>query len=326
MTSKVSVVIPVEPGRSVKPVVDRLARVRYPADRVEVIVAEGRQPSHQRNKAIERATGDILYFLDSDSLAEPNLFEVTLPQYDNERVAIVGGPNVSPPTDGWLQQAFDAVQTSLFGSYTVRARYRPIGVLRETTEKELILCNMSFRKSVFEAFHGFDTRLYPNEENELMNRVRGSRYLLLYQPEAIVYRSRRDSLKAFMKQNYTYGRGRMEQMLVKPYFSDLVHLVPAALAAYLLGQVWIPSWWYDIPLFAYVAVCAAFSVGDALRVKRWHATLILPWLFMIRHVAYGVGIWGGLVRRVVRRRTIVIGEPLIRWEKKFSDPWPASPS
>jgi len=141
-------------------------------------------------------------------------------------VAIVGGPNVSPEFDTFLQKAFDAVQTSWFGSYTVRARYQPIGVLRDASEKELILCNMSMRKSVFLAFRGFDTRLYPNEENELMNRIKAGGYRLLYQPAAIVQRSRRDSLLAFLKQNYTYGRGRMEQMLVGFFPSDLVHLIP----------------------------------------------------------------------------------------------------
>ncbi len=315
-------IIPVEPGGSVQPVLDRLFQLKYPPDQVEIIVAEGRLPSHQRNRAIERATGEIVYFLDSDSLAAPSLFEETLLHYQDDRVAVVGGPNVSPESDSLMQKTFDTVQTSLFGSYTVRARYQPIGVLRETTEKEIILCNMSFRKSVFEQLKGFDTRLYPNEENELMNRVRAEGYRLLYQPSAIVYRSRRDTFSAFIKQNYTYGRGRMEQMLVGFFPSDLVHLVPAGFVLYLLGQVWITAPWYDVPIWTYVACCLGFAMADGLRVKRPWLIPFLPWLYMTRHVAYGVGLWGGFFRKIRGVEKPPAEEPTLRWVKRFGEPWP----
>lgn len=321
MANKVSVIIPVEPGRSVQPVLDRLARVRYPAEHVEVIVVEGRLPSHQRNHAVEQATGEIIYFLDSDSLATPELFEETLPHFSEAKVVIVGGPNVSPETDSVLQKAFDTVQTSLFGSYTIRARYRPVGVLRDTTEKELILCNMGMRKSVFMEMKGFDTRLYPNEENELMNRIHAAGYRLLYQPSAVVYRSRRDSIRAFMKQNFTYGRGRMEQMLVGFYPSDLVHLIPAGFVLYLALQGVIHAPWYDLPLWMYIAACSGFSLYDAMRVRRPLMVPFVAALYVVRHVAYGVGLWGGLVRKLAGATKPPITEPTLRWVKHFDQKW-----
>ena len=54
-------------------------RLDYPAERLEVIVARGRQPSAQRNKAIEAAAGEWIYFLDDDSEPEPqNLIRASI--------------------------------------------------------------------------------------------------------------------------------------------------------------------------------------------------------------------------------------------------------
>ena len=66
----------------------------YPPDKVEVIVARGKQPSVQRNAALRAARNDLIYFLDDDSVPRP----------DNLRRAIgaFADPNVMnvAPQDG----------------------------------------------------------------------------------------------------------------------------------------------------------------------------------------------------------------------------------
>ncbi|HEY5974070.1 MAG TPA: glycosyltransferase family A protein, partial [Geobacteraceae bacterium] len=64
---RISVIIPVKPG-IVPTALAALRAVDYPDDLYEVFVAEGRRPSGQRNRAAAAASGDILYFLDDDSL------------------------------------------------------------------------------------------------------------------------------------------------------------------------------------------------------------------------------------------------------------------
>ena len=206
----ISVIIPVKPGGHVR-ALGALKGVDYPSERLEVIVAEGRQPSAQRNRAAREAKGEILYFLDDDSLAPTGLFKEVAARYGEPFVSGVGGPIITAPTDGFLPQGFGLALSSPFGGSSIRARYKRLGVERRGTENELILANLSFRKSVFLGAGGFNENLYPNEENELLNKLASGGKVFLYVPDAWLYRSQRPTLRAYLRQVFTYGRGRMDQ-------------------------------------------------------------------------------------------------------------------
>ena len=51
----------------------------YPADRLEIIIARGRQPSVQRNVALRAARGEWIYFLDDDALPATNNLRLAVP-------------------------------------------------------------------------------------------------------------------------------------------------------------------------------------------------------------------------------------------------------
>ena len=194
----ISVIIPVKPGGYVR-ALGALKGVDYPMDRLEVIVAEGRQPSVQRNRAAREAKGEILYFLDDDSLAPAGLFKEVATRYGDPEVSGVGGPIITSPTDGFLRKGFGLALSSPFGGSSIRARYKRLGVERRGTENELILANLSFRKSVFLGAGGFNENLYPNEENELLNKLTSEKKIFLYVPDAWLYRSQRPNSQGVLK-------------------------------------------------------------------------------------------------------------------------------
>ena len=78
--------------------------------------------------------------------------------------------------------------------FSSRARYAPVGKLRETSEKELILCNQLARRETVLRHGGFNEALYPNEENALMDDIQKHGGKLLYDPELLVYRRPRRTL------------------------------------------------------------------------------------------------------------------------------------
>lgn len=146
MKQFISIIVPVEPEGDVKCVIKALENIEYPKDSFEVIIVEGRNPSYQRNEAVKIAKGEIVHFLDSDSMASPQLLNEIIKCFNGPKVAVVGGPNLPPFDQSFLQSAISAVLESFFGSFSVRSRYKSIGETRESSEKELILCNMSFKK------------------------------------------------------------------------------------------------------------------------------------------------------------------------------------
>jgi succinoglycan biosynthesis protein ExoA len=297
----ISVIIPVKPGGHVR-ALDALKGVDYPSDQLEVIVAEGRQPSVQRNLAAREAKGEILYFLDDDSLAPPGLLKEVAARYSDPEVSGVGGPIITSPADGFLRKGFGLALSSPFGGSSIRARYKRLGAERRGTENELILANLSFRKSVFIGAGGFNENLYPNEENELLNKLTSGGKIFLYVPDAWLYRSQRPNFRAFLRQVFTYGRGRMDQNYQHPEGFKPLHMAPSLFLLYCLGLFFIRQQIYSIPGLLYLALCLIFAAASAAEGKNPLCVLVMPLLFASLHLGYGAGfIWGAVKGQFKKR-------------------------
>ncbi|UFS72691.1 glycosyltransferase [Geomonas sp. RF6] len=287
---RVSVIIPVKPGGAVR-ALERLAVATYPADRFEVLVAYGTRPSAQRNLAARQAGGEILFFLDDDSQVSPVFLQRALEHFRDPRVAAVGGPSLTPSTDSPIQRAIGAAFACRFGGGGVRNRYRCAGEARHTGDHELILCNLAFRRDTFLALGGLDERLYPNEENELMERLVHGGHLLVHDPELAVHRSQRPNYRAFVRQMYGYGRGRGEQTLLTGRVKPSA-MAPAFFLLYLLAAPFFLTGIWFAPALLYFAGClaAAAVVSRGELALFWRLIGVFPTL----HLLYGAGIWRGL--------------------------------
>lgn len=289
----VSFIIPVKPGGTVR-ALDNLRQLSAVPSTYEVLVAEGCRPSRQRNQAAHEAGGDILYFLDDDSRVSPDCLNSCLPLFSDPAVAVAGGPSLTPPDDTPLQQLFGQALSSPFGAGGVRNRYRRHGALRSTTDKELILCNLAIRREVFLEAGGLDERLYPNEENELLDRIQSEGGKLLHSPDMAVYRSQRPTLRQFIRQMMSYGRGRAQQTLISGNIS-LIGFVPLLFLLYLLALPFstrLPL--ATFPLYSYLALDLVFTLAAAFSSSSWQS-LYLFTLFPLMHLSNGFGLLRGLL-------------------------------
>jgi succinoglycan biosynthesis protein ExoA len=272
----------------------------YPREKLEIIVARGKQPSVQRNTALRAARGDLIYFLDDDSTPPPGNLRKAVPKFLDPQVKMVGGPNLCPADAPFLEQVFALVHSSWLAFSSSRARYTPVGALRESSEKELILCNLLARREAVLELGGFNEALYPNEENALMDELKKRGGKLLYDPALIVHRRPRSSLKAFAKMLLNYGRGRAEQFRLKPTFGSAPNFVPPLFCVYLvalavfgvLGQTKLFPW-LVIPLLVYGFALLAQAGVLALQGGIAESVCAVP-LMMLTHVLYGLGFWRGL--------------------------------
>jgi len=299
---KISIIIPVKPGGAVK-ALQSLCYLDYPQKLYEILVAEGCNPSSQRNIAAAHASGDILYFLDDDSLVTPQLLNKAVLHYQNNpAVAVVGGPSLTPTENSVFQKAAGAVLASAFGSGGIRNRYRQTGTVRVTDDSELILCNLSFRKDVFLQFGGLDERLYPNEENELMGRFKKAGKLLIHDPSIAILRSQRPSYNAFAKQIFGYGRGRAEQFHISREIK-LFTLIPALFILYVLTIPFFIATPYVIPLILYIVMTIYFSAMEGIK-KGYEIGLLGMILYPTLHLCYGAGFIAGLLCPRFRKKLI----------------------
>lgn len=318
-TPIISIIIPVKPGGRVS----ALAGVRaadYPAPFIEVLVAEGRQPSRQRNRVAAVAAGEYLYFLDDDSQVSPGFLQRVVRHYADPIVAAVGGPSLTPDTDSVLQHSFAMAFASVFGGGGMRNRYRQTGGVRLTCDRELILCNLSFRKERFIAHGGFDERLYPNEENELLERIRRDGGRLIHDPDLAVFRSQRSTLRAFCLQLYGYGRGRGEQTVLSGTIKPIT-FIPSLFLLYLLLLPLTHKVVYYLPLLCYLILTLFMTVFEGIKSGRLRYALLLPVIFPFFHLCYGLGMIRGLCSCIWKQAAPGETEVTIRRVKEFGGEW-----
>lgn len=291
---KISIIIPVKPGGKVKALLP-LKHLEYPYEFFEILVAEGCRPSAQRNAAARKALGDVLYFLDDDSLIEPLALDILASRFNQDlSVAAVGGPSLTPTSDTTFQKAVGTVLSSVLGGGGIRNRYRKTGKARLTDDTELILCNLSFRRDIFIECGGLDERLYPNEENELMDRLKQAGKLLVHDPSLAVSRSQRPSYAAFVRQIFGYGRGRAEQFRVSRNIK-IFTLLPSLFILYIVSVPFFPMTIYILPFLCYLILIVLFSVWEGMRCGRVVGILSII-LYPTLHLCYGAGFYAGLFR------------------------------
>ena len=270
----------------------------YPADKLEIIVARGQQPSAQRNTALKAARGDLIYFLDDDSAPEAENLRRAVAHFKDPKVQMVGGPNLCPPGAPPIEQVFALVLASWLAFGPSRARYAAVGQARATSEKELILCNLLARRQSMLDLGGFNEGLYPNEENALMDELQKQGGRLIYDPQLLVHRRPRSNLKDFARMLMTYGRGRAEQFRLHPTPGSALNFVPPLFCLYLLALPFVLALTgigklYLVPLLFYALAVVAQAGALAAGGQLLQSLAAIP-LIVLTHILYGFGFWRGL--------------------------------
>lgn len=305
---RVTIIVPTRPGQLDIKSVEAARRLDYPREQIEILVARGRQPAIQRNRALRDALGEIVYFLDDDAQPDPGALRRAVAHFEDATVQMVGGPNLCPDDAPFLERVFAVVLASWIAFGPSRARYDRVGATRASGEKELILCNLLARRSTVLELGGFDESLYPNEENALMDELQKRGAKLVYDPDVFAWRRPRPSLSAFCKMLMTYGRGRAEQFRLHPTAGSALNFVPPLFLIFFvvfhIAAVLAPP---SPLMLAGVAAMAcywlALLIQTAASLPRFgvRALVALP-LLLATHILYGLGFWRGLFSRVTKTK------------------------
>lgn len=168
---------------------------------VKIVSEPGAGFGHARNVGVENATGDIIFFIDSDCYAEPDWIEKALPHFGNSEIAGVTG------------------QTRLWNTESGVARFLAyVGGRMNMPMKRLFMkiaptMNLAVRRKVIHEVGGFDETLIRCEDTDLTYKI-SQRYKILYEPKAVVWFKGSPTLKTASKKCIRHFTG-VGQLIAK---------------------------------------------------------------------------------------------------------------
>lgn len=191
--------------------------------------------SHARNHGAAIAKGEVFAYTDSDCMADPEWLYYLMSTLLSGNYAGVGGPNVSPPAQNWVQACVAAAPG---GPSHV--------LLTDTIAEHIPGCNMAWYRWAFENVGGFDPEYHKaGDDVDFCWRVQQAGHAIAFSPAAVVWHHRRFTLRAFRKQQEGYGEA--ESLL---RFKHLVFFGPTGAAKW-RGQIYgTPrfSWFINRPI------------------------------------------------------------------------------
>lgn len=163
---------------------------------VTLIQTENHGLSSARNTGANAATGEIVAYIDDDAWPDPHWLRYLALAFNSGEHAGVGGPNIAPPTDGGTA---DAVANSPGGPIHV--------LLTDDVAEHIPGCNMAFRRLALLAVGGFDPEFrVAGDDVDLCWRIQEAGGILGFTPAAMVWHHRRPSTRAYLKQQWGYGK------------------------------------------------------------------------------------------------------------------------
>ncbi len=202
---------------------EAIARLDYPADRLEVIVVDDgspaplgeavtpasgaldvrllRQanagPAAARNAGARHARHAVLAFTDDDCRPRPDWLRRVVAPMERWPGAMTGGHTVNLLRQNPYAEASQALLTYVY----TRLNTDPSNAQFLTSN------NMTVPRADFEAVGGFDESFRASEDRDLCARWRQGGRRIVYVPEAVMGHAHRLTLGRFWRQHVGYGRG-----------------------------------------------------------------------------------------------------------------------
>jgi glycosyltransferase involved in cell wall biosynthesis len=163
---------------------------------VKLISTENNGLSSARNTGMVNAKGEIIAYIDDDAYPDPHWLHYLAYSFITSNHAGIGGPNIAPDTDGPV------------ATCVAHAPGGPVHVLLTDDIAEHVPgCNMAFRREVLMEVGGFDPVFRAaGDDVDLCWRIQHTGRTIGYHPSALVWHHRRNSLKAYWKQQKGYGK------------------------------------------------------------------------------------------------------------------------
>lgn len=324
MTQFVSVIIPCRNEKKfIAKCLDSILNQNYPRDKLEILVVDGMSEdgtgeiikdyskkysfikflqNSQKftpfglNIGIKEAKGGVIIRMDAHASYQNDYISKCVFYLEKYEVDNVGGIiKTLPGSETAIAKAISLCLSHVFGAGN---SYFRIG----SKEPQFVdtVFGGCYKKEVFDKIGFFNEKMTRSQDFEFNLRLKQSGGKILLVPEIVSYYYSQPTILGFLKHNFIDGF-----WVTYPYFKFKIeafswrHLTPLVFVLSLIGTFllsFISNFFlflFIFGLFLYIFFSLYFSFKIAKRQKDLRYFFILPTIFIIRHIPYGLGsIWG----------------------------------
>ena len=253
---------------------------------VQIVTNERQIQAAGFNEGVKHATGDVVLKIDAHSRIPQDFVQKNV----NEIIAgafVCGGnrPTVVDSDDDF-SKTLHIVEESALGSSI--ANYRKSNVKRKVNS----IFHGMYRKEVFEKVGLADERLLRTEDNEFHYRVRKAGYDIIFNPEIESYQYIRPTFTKMIQQKFANGYWIGLTSHICRDCLSLFHFGPGVFVATLLVLMMLTLVSF-VPLltvvFLYLLAVLGLSIFEISKQKFNPTLLLIPFIMIAIHFAYGVG-------------------------------------
>jgi glycosyltransferase involved in cell wall biosynthesis len=165
-----------------------------------------------RNVGADASTGEIVAYTDSDCVPDPDWLNFLVYRFVRSGFVAVGGPNFPPPEPSLVPAA---VAVSPGGPMHV--------LLNDEVAEHIPGCNMAFTKEALREIHGFEPVFAAaGDDVDLCWRLQNRGHAIGFSAAATVWHYRRNTVKAYLKQQMGYGKAEALLYFKHPYRFNLL--------------------------------------------------------------------------------------------------------
>lgn len=267
---------------------------------IQLVDNPGRIQSCGWNQAIAAFCTDALIRIDAHSRLPADFVERNVEALEAGEY-VTGGirPNVAEESTPW-QEVLLMAESSMFGSSAASFRRK---------EKRAYVKSFfhgAYRREVFERVGGFREDLGRTEDNEFHFRIRKNGFLLCMVPGIISYQLIRPDLAKMCRQKFGNGYWVGRTAGICPGCLSLYHFIPFAFVCGIVLTTILALCSHPalaVVMWTLYWALAIVMAADAIRgLRREHAgngfyagQLLLPVLFFLLHISYGIGTIVGIL-------------------------------
>ncbi len=176
-----------------------------------------------------------------------------------------------------------------------------IAAFRRLTERAYVdtMAFAMYRRTVYDTVGLYNEHLARTEDNDMSYRIGQAGFKMCFDPAVKSTRYTRSSFKGLMRQKYLNGYWIGKTMGVNPHCFSLFHFVPFGFVLGILVTTLLAALgWPQLAILMWILYALAaggFSVLEIARHPFDATNLLLPFLFLLLHLAYGSGTLIGLI-------------------------------